>query len=153
VQHQRRPNHDRVQDASALQLKTLTVHYVDAHVAPTVTGGGLTETATGEYVVVRISVTNTSSSSQSFADGAEQAELLVLNSNAYQTDTLGQTTANDAWAATVAPGGTQTGDLIFDVPKSIAASVPSRSVLGVTNYNETVSSPSSRQVGLLVLAH
>jgi hypothetical protein len=56
-------------------------------------------------------------------------------------------------AATVAPGETQTGDLIFDVPKSIAASFPSRSVLGVTNSNETVSSPSSRQVGLLVLAH
>jgi len=142
-----------------LRLKTLSARVEGLRSAGTVaTGGTISATANGEYLIVTLKVTNNTDSPETFdgisshetelvADGKDFTEAFKAENQADQQSFISQSEA-------IQPGESATGDVVFDVPPAIAAKVLSgqKGGLAILNFGEE-NSESAPGLGVISLEH
>lgn len=108
-------------------------------------------TAQGEFVVIRVTVKNKTTTPQNFSpylqtEAQIKKDQYTVSPKGEVADTGSQGLDND-----IEPGETGTGDLVYDVPSSLAPSFPLYAALLVVNFGQSLTFGSASQVGLIVL--
>jgi Domain of unknown function (DUF4352) len=134
------------------------VQLVSVHTASSVSSGsGFTANAKGVYLIVSLTVTNTTSSVQTFDDVSANQTVLEVGGSTY-TEAFEAENTNDPQSfitnnSGIQSGLSQTGDVIFDLPPSKAAQATkdSRSGLFVGNFGDDLSQGLSNGIGFITL--
>lgn len=147
-----------VHGSALLRLKTLKVHVASVHTTSNVSAGsGFSSTAKGIYLIVTLTVTNTSNSPQTFDDVSANQTSLNLNGTSYGEAFDAENTNDPNSFITnnngIQPGESQTGDVIFDIPPRKAAEAMSgdRSGLFVGNFGDDLSQSLPSGIGFITL--
>jgi hypothetical protein len=136
--------------ALTLHLKTLSARVENVRSAGTVSNGGsISATASGEYVIVALTITNETDAPEEF-DGisAHQTEL-IANEKSYTEAFKAENEADQqsfvSQSESIQPGESKTGDVIFDLPPAVARKVLAgeKGGLAVLNFGEESSSTAS----------
>lgn len=98
-------------------------------------GPGFGATATGEFVIIALNVTNTGGSPQTFG-GLGTQTLLHVGSDTFSESFHAENgdasgTFLDSTATPIQPGEAETGKVIFDVPPAVAAGIATKRSAGV----------------------
>jgi hypothetical protein len=141
---------------TTLPLATMAVTVTGVRMTRTLVEkvGGTTishATAQGMFVVVTVRVANRTHKPQLFNDDS-QVELLI-GSDTYSISASGDEadSATSAFDSDIEPGETATGDVVFDVAKSVLKSYPAHAGLVVVNFGDFVSFGSVSQIGVVYL--
>lgn len=110
-----------------IRLKTLTIEFVGAHSAPSVStgNGGPSATASGTFEIITLRVTNNTTTPQTVESiGGDYFNLETLDgtgktfSESFQAENQADQNAFISNDSPIQPGGAQTGDIVFDLPAS-----------------------------------
>jgi hypothetical protein len=141
---------------TALPLTTLAVTVTGVRTTRTLVEkvDGVTishATAQGMFVVVTVRVANRTHKPQLF-NGDSQTELLI-GSDTYSISTSGDEadSGTSGLDNQIEPGESATGDIVFDVAKSVLRSYPAHAGLVVVNFGDFVSFGSVSQIGVVYL--
>jgi hypothetical protein len=106
--------------------------------------------ANGVYAVVTVRVQNTTSAPVRF-DGYAQTELDVGDATyAYSSDT-DVDPHGGVWRTAIPAGGSATGDLLFDIPKSAIREFPREANVLVLNFGQDLQHRDATQFGIVDL--
>ena len=106
--------------------------------------------ANGVYAVVTVRVQNTTHAPVQF-DGYAQTVLTVGHASyPYSADT-DIDPRGVVWRTAIAPGGSATGDLLFDIPKSALRHFPGLSNMWALNFGDDVHQRGATQLGIVDL--
>jgi hypothetical protein len=138
---------------STLKLPELNVRLLNIETTESVGGEFETENANGIFAVFTLEVKNKLHSPVTFDEGQEQVSLLV-NENEYTEDfeaANGPLESSFLWIGEpIQPEATQTGDVIFDVPRSIARKIETEGNLNVLNFTDTGTyAPPEKALGVI----
>jgi hypothetical protein len=144
-----------VNKAHTVKLKTLTARLNGIRVVDSVStdGGYISKTASGKFVILSVTVANRTSSPQVFQGVGDDTAKLAIDSGVYTQDFDASNQADQASFVSqddpIQPGGSKTGDLIFDLPSRRVAKVYTQGVLSVINLG--ADPETTRTVGLIRL--
>ncbi len=124
---------------STLQLPELSARLVGIEITDSVGGEYRTEAASGKFATFTLEVKNKLHSPAQFDENQKQA-VLVVNENEYTEDFEAENGALESsflWIGEpIQPEATQTGDVVFDVPNSIARKIETEGNLDILNFSD-----------------
>jgi hypothetical protein len=142
-----------------LRLKTLALNITGVRTTSTVANNSISATAKGEFLIVTISVTNKTTSPETFDGGGFQQQSELELDGASYTESFHAENQADAQSfitnnSPIQPGESATGDLVFDVPPAEAAkaTTDSRDVLIIGNFGDDLSQQQPSKLGLIALS-
>jgi hypothetical protein len=144
-----------VNKSHTVKLKTLTARLNGIRVVDSVStdDGYISETASGKFVILSVTITNRTSSPQVFEGSGNASASLAIDSGVYSQDFDASNQADPASFVSqddpIQPGGSKTGDLIFDLPSKRVPKVYTQGVLSLINLG--ADSETTRTVGLIRL--
>jgi Domain of unknown function (DUF4352) len=152
-----------------LRLKSLTVRFVGAHSATSVSdpSGAASATANGTFEIITLRVTNDSNTPQtveSVGGNAFALETLSTNSKTYTESFQAENQADpnsfvSQNTAPIQPDASQTGDIVFDLPASALAKIRSSGaglLFGEFGTDLSTASPSNtagHPFGFVIIHH
>jgi len=128
-----------------LRLKTVAVKLDDISFTDTIGSDISTEQASGTFAVITLTVRNRSNSPQTFAGGFGTQAALTIGRRQFSEDfdaANGADQRSFLWQGEeLQPGASQTGHLIFDVPKREASRIATHGQLGVVDFGADLDYP------------
>ncbi len=143
----------------SLHLKTLTARVVGVRAAPTVSNGpSFTSTANGEYLIITLSISNTTTAPATFDGGGESNQTVLLADERSYTEAFNAENGDDGDSfitknEAIQSGESKTGDVIFDLPPKIIQKVLSGAKGGIFigNFGDDLSSELPTGAGVISL--
>jgi len=133
----------QVQRSGTLHLKSLTARVTGIRTAESLSGpnGGSIANAKGKYLIITLQVTNEAGSPQAFANSSVSPQIVLSAGGEGQKATVytqafkaenGPDQSSFTWKSSepTQSGESETGDIIFDVPASVASRITSPSAGG-----------------------
>lgn len=137
-----------------LPLRTLSVTVASARTSRTlfIDGGNHTAGKNELWLVIDLTIANSGSASRRFSPDTQA--VLEIDNFSYTTASLLETylpAADRFLKQTIAPGGSLSGALLFQLSPSDLHGFPNRAVLGVVNFGENASHGAVSEVGVVVI--
>lgn len=114
-----------VDENHTLKLKTLWAHLTGVRIAKDLTSTTAATTANGDFVIASVTITNKLHLPQMFDGGGAQQAGLILDGGVFKEALAAERQADASsclkLASSIAPGQSETCDVIFDVPAHAAA--------------------------------
>jgi hypothetical protein len=145
-----------VNRGSELRLKTVAVRVDGISFSDTVSSDISSETASGTYATITLTVRNRSNSPQSFANGFTQQTMLMIGARQFTQDfdvENGSDQQSFSWQGEkLQPGATQTGHIVFDVPRKAVRRIASEGQLVVVDFGVDMTyDDAAREIGVIRL--
>jgi hypothetical protein len=115
-------------------------------------GGNHTAGKNELWLVIDLTIANSGSASRRFSPDTQA--VLEIDNFSYTTASLLETylpAADRFLKQTIAPGGSLSGALLFQLSPSDLHGFPNRAVLGVVNFGENASHGAVSEVGVVVI--
>lgn len=116
-----------VDEDHTLKLRTLWGSLVGVHTAKSLTNDAAVATAHGEFLIATLGIVNKLAHPQSFDQGHTQQAGVILGGAVYKEDLTAENADSSSClrqnGGPIQPGGTETCDVIFDLPASAVANL------------------------------
>lgn len=137
-----------------LPLRTLSVTVASAHTSRTlfIDGGNHTAGKNELWLVIDLTIANNGSASRRFSPDTQA--VLEIGDSTYTTASFLETylpAADRFLKQRIAPGGSLSGALLFQLSPIELHGFPNRAVLGVVNFGENASQGAVSEVGVVVI--
>lgn len=135
---------------TTLVLPELSARYLGYRTAKTLTSSVDTQTAEGRFVIIRVRITNKTSSPEVFKDAKSTA--LHLGGARYTTHFDAENMPGDSFVWNddpIQPGNSRTGTIIFDVPARRVAKMEEDGNLLIAQFSDKARDGSTMALGLI----
>ncbi len=132
-----------VNRGTELRLKTIAVRVDGISFSDTVSSDISTETASGTFATISLTVRNRSDTPQTFAGGFARQTMLIIGRRQFNEDFDVENGADQqsfSWQGDeIQPGGEQRGHIVFDIPKRVASRIEREGNLLVVDFGVDLS--------------